>query len=83
MKDAAISTLHGLCSASPSQFAALRAVPGATEQLEAVAAAYGGSWFSSKAALSALNAQLAAADEADTKAAAPIAGDEAEMVELP
>jgi hypothetical protein len=49
-----------------------------------VAAAYGGSWYSSKAALSGLNARLAAAAAADAAAAAaPIAGELEELVEVP
>ncbi|KAF6253942.1 armadillo-type protein [Scenedesmus sp. NREL 46B-D3] len=83
VKEAAISMLHGLCSSSPAHFAALRALPNAAEQLSNVASSYGGSWFTSKAALSALNAQLAAAAEADeaaAAAAAPIAGEVPELV---
>ncbi|WIA14409.1 hypothetical protein OEZ85_002935 [Tetradesmus obliquus] len=81
VKEAAISTLHSLCSSSPSHFAALRALPGAAEQLSGVSRAYGRGWFASKAALSALNAQLAAAAEADEEAAAaPIAGEVPELI---
>jgi hypothetical protein len=81
VKEAAISTLHSLCSSSPAHFAALRALPNAAEQLSVVASTYGGSWFASKAALSALNAQLAAAAEADeAAAAAPIAGEVPELI---
>jgi hypothetical protein len=81
VKEAAISTLHGLCSSSPSHFAALRTITNAAEQLSSVASTYGCSWFASKAALSALNAQLAAAAEADeAAAAAPIAGEVPELI---
>jgi hypothetical protein len=48
-----------------------------------VGAAYGGAWYSSKAALAGLNARLAAAEAADAAAAAPIAGDVEELVEVP
>lgn len=86
VKEAAISTLHTLTSSSPAHFKALRATPNARDQLESVAAAYGNSWFSSRAALNGLLGQLKAADQEDDAAAAaavPIAGDAPEMVDLP
>lgn len=78
-----MSALHALTTASPTAFQALRSLPGSRDALAAVGAAYGGSWYSSKAALAGLNARLAAAEAADAAAAAPIAGDVEELVEVP
>lgn len=81
-----MSALHTLVASSPSAFQALRSLPGSSDALAAVAAAYGGSWYSSKAALAGLNARLAAAEAAEAAAvaaAAPIAGEVEELVEAP
>lgn len=84
-KEAALSALHTLSSASPLSFQALRSLPGAADTLSGVASAYGNGWYSSKAALSGLNARLAAAEAAEVAAAAaaPIAGELEELVEVP
>jgi hypothetical protein len=87
VKEAALNSLHAISSASPSHFQALRALPGSQDALATVAAAYGGAWHGSKAALAGLNARLAAAAAADAAAAAaaaaPIAGEMEELVEAP
>jgi hypothetical protein len=83
VKEACLATLHILTTASPASFQALRSLPGASDALSAVAAAYGGTWHSSKAALAGLNARLAVAEAADAAAAAPIAGELEELVEVP
>jgi hypothetical protein len=87
VKEAALSALHVTTTTSAAHFAALRALPSAQDALAGVAAAYGGAWYSSKPALSGLNARLAAAAAADAAAAAaaaaPIAGELEELVEAP
>lgn len=83
VKEACLAALHTLTTASPTAFQSLRSLPGSSDALAAVSAAYGNSWYSSKAALAGLNARLAAADAADAAAAAPIAGDVEELVEVP